>query len=205
MKISAAFPSNYLKAVDFESGDQTLTIKSVDVEEIGGQGKKEEKPIIYFREMEKGLVLNKTNANTIEKLFGSDDTDDWIGKQITIGESEIEFQGEAMMSIRVRLRTKAGSSGSSNINPSKPSNQIDPDKVLQAAKQNAWTIFGAKFSALPDAERMPKLKEIVAATFPGQAPTTLNVNQWNELVKNDFEVLAAPFGDDKVNPDDIPF
>lgn len=211
MKKNEAFPSKYLNAGDFDE-DQTLTIKEWSQEEFEGDKGKEQKVILHFEETAKGLVLNKTNWGCIEKVTGSDDTDDWIGKQITLGAVEVQFGNDMVWSVRVRTPKPKSGGGTfnkpngSNGASSKPSNQIDPDKVLQAAKKEAWTIFGAKFAAMPDADRVNKLKEIVAATFPGQAPTTLNANQWNQLVKDDFEVPTAPFGDEsEFAPDQIPF
>ncbi len=49
------------------------------------------------------MVCNKTNANTITKLYG-DDTDAWIGKPITLCAREVEFQGEMVLAIRVSLK-----------------------------------------------------------------------------------------------------
>ena len=82
MKTNDVFPSKYLKAEDdaFENGDMTATIKDVVKEQLG-QGK-DEKPVMYFREFAKGLVVNKTNWATCDKLFASDDSDDWIGQKV---------------------------------------------------------------------------------------------------------------------------
>lgn len=203
MKISSAFPSNYLKATDFEGGDQTLTIKGVQIENVGGQGKKEEKPVVYFREVDKGLILNKTNANTIEKLLKSDDTDEWLGSQITIGESEIEFQGEMMMGIRVRQRTKPAGG---NVNNNGGSSATNASDVLKSIKADAWKRFTAKHISTPKDEQMTKLIDLIAKNFPGNTPNTLGIHQWQQLIKDDFEIDAPPFGDEsEFKDDDIPF
>lgn len=107
MKLNEAFPSAFFKASDFEDGDRTLTIKSVDLEEIGKGDDKSTKPVISFRGEDKKFVCNKTNATTIAKVLNSDDTDDWIGQRITLGQREVEFKGEQMMSVRVSLKKPA--------------------------------------------------------------------------------------------------
>jgi hypothetical protein len=108
MNINEAFPSKYLKAdVDVTPDEPVhLTIKTVVVEAIGTGAKQENKPVIYFNENKKGLVLNKTNATTITKLYGAD-TDDWTGKRITLLWKEVEYQGEMQPGIRVSLRAPA--------------------------------------------------------------------------------------------------
>jgi hypothetical protein len=101
MNINDAFPSKYLKASDLpDEGSQAFTIEKIEIEEIGRN--KEKKPVIYFEEGHKGLVCNKTNARTIAKLLGSEDSDDWTGKIISLFRAEVEFGGEMVESIRVR-------------------------------------------------------------------------------------------------------
>src|SRR3990172_2487850 len=104
MKVSAAFPSKYLKADDLEDRDWSVTIKSVVIEDIGQGEQKQEKMIIYFHELDKGLVANKTDATVIEKLYG-DETDAWKGKPITLWPNhDVEFKGEIVSAIRVRSK-----------------------------------------------------------------------------------------------------
>lgn len=114
MKISDAFPSNFLRADDLQGKQVTVTISEITFEEIGQGRDKEEKLMIAFKGKEKKLVCNKTNANTISKLYG-DDTDEWIGKPITLVAREVEFQGDAVWAIRVSLKAPV------SAEPTKPS------------------------------------------------------------------------------------
>jgi len=110
MKLSEAFPSNFLKASDITDDVMTVTIKDAAVEQMGKGKDAENKLILSFRGMEKKLVCNKTNAATISKVIGSDDTDDWIGQRINLVVREVEFQGDITMGIRVSLQKPAGAS-----------------------------------------------------------------------------------------------
>jgi len=103
MKLSDAFQSNFLKASDLAGKTVTVTIESVDMEELGKGRDKEAKLIIGFVGKAKKLVCNKTNAGTIAKLYG-DETDNWLGKPITIAAREVEFQGDMVWAIRVSLQ-----------------------------------------------------------------------------------------------------
>jgi len=104
MKTNDIFPSKYLKAADLpEEGSQTFTIEKVTVEEIGKD--KERKPVVHFDETDKSMVCNKTNWNTIAKVAGSDDSDYWRGKKISLGRAEVEAFGEMVEAIRVRTKT----------------------------------------------------------------------------------------------------
>lgn len=106
MKLSEAFPSNFLKAEDLGGKPVTLTIEAIDFDEIGQGRDKEKKLIITFRKTDKKLICNKTNATTIGKLYG-EDTDAWVGQRITIMPREVEYQGEMVWSIRVSLQKPA--------------------------------------------------------------------------------------------------
>ena len=106
MNINEAYPSKYLKAdVDIpEDEDLVLTVKSVEVEQMGDG---EDKPVVYFNEIDKGLVLNKTNANAISNQYGAE-TDGWTGKKVALFATEVEFAGKMTLGIRVRLRVPKG-------------------------------------------------------------------------------------------------
>src|SRR6266404_8656042 len=104
MNIDDAFPSKYLKASDLpEEGTQSVTIEKITIEEIGRE--KQRKPVIYFEYLDKGFVCNKTNANTIAKIIGSRNLEDWTGKTIHLYRAEVEFGGEMVESIRVKIKS----------------------------------------------------------------------------------------------------
>jgi hypothetical protein len=102
-KLSDVFPSKYIKASDLEEGDLTLTMDDIK-QELVGQGQEATKRwVVTFDETTKSLVLNKTNAQSIAKLYG-EDTDHWIGNQIILYLSETSFQGDMVPCIRVRSK-----------------------------------------------------------------------------------------------------
>lgn len=116
MKVNQLFPSKYLKAADLpDEGAYVVTIEKVTVEEIGAN--KDQKPVIHFEELDKALVCNKTNARTISKVTGSEDTDEWIGAKINLYRAEVEFQGEMIEAIRVSLKKPATAGGKPNVRP----------------------------------------------------------------------------------------
>jgi hypothetical protein len=116
MNINEAFPSSYLKAEDLQGKSVTVTIEAVELVSLGQGQDKEQKILITFRGKEKGLVANKTNANTISKLYGPE-TDDWIGQTIIIKPMEVEFKGDLVWAIRVSLQKPGSKPGAV---PAKP-------------------------------------------------------------------------------------
>lgn len=129
MKLSQAFPSNFLKADDLGGKSVTVEIEEVTFEEIGQGRDKEHKIMLAFKGKEKKLICNKTNANTIAKLVGSDDTDDWVGHRITLMAREVDFQGTPTLSIRVSIQkpTPAGKPSAQAAPPIEPADQDGSD------------------------------------------------------------------------------
>lgn len=102
MDIDAAFPSQFLKASDLQGKNVTLMIDRVELEEIKGRRGNENKPVVYFSRTKKGLVLNVTNKNAIKAAYGGD-TDNWIGQQVILYPRIVDFQGEEVEAIRIRI------------------------------------------------------------------------------------------------------
>ena len=102
MKIGSAFPSKYLKAGDLAGREVACTISRVVVENVGGQGAEEDKPVLYLNGKSKGIVLNRTNAMTIAAKYG-DDTDAWLDQPIVVYPDQTMYQGRMVDCIRLRV------------------------------------------------------------------------------------------------------
>jgi hypothetical protein len=107
MRMNEAFPSKYLNAADLEEGDLIVVITGAEYHDFPARQDKpkETKPVLLL-DNEKPLILNKTNFKAIADLLGSDDTDDWVGQQITLTATQVESFGEQTMAIRVKLPRK---------------------------------------------------------------------------------------------------
>ena len=104
MKTNDVFPSKYLKAEDdvFDNGDFTVTVKSVVLEKLTSREKGEEdKPVMYFNELDKGLILNKTNWGVCAKLF-DEESDNWAGERVTLFTMDVDAFGDIVSAIRIR-------------------------------------------------------------------------------------------------------
>lgn len=97
---------NFLGAWTFANGDKTLTISDVGEMEMYDQetGGKKVEPVLHFAEEQLPMVLNVTNATTIEEVLGTDNWHDWVGKQIIVGTSKVKAFGKTQDAIRVRDR-----------------------------------------------------------------------------------------------------
>lgn len=103
MDINSLFPSKYLDGPGLKGAELILTIKGVDREAMPDKtGEKVVKGVLRFVEERRGIVLNKTNANRIAKMYGTE-TDGWTGKRITIYAEPVEAFGKIVEAIRVKL------------------------------------------------------------------------------------------------------
>ena len=93
------FPSKFLKAVDLKTRRQAVTIERWADEMVGSPP--EDKAVIYFRDFAKGLVLNKTNAESIEEVAGTDEMDAWASVSIVLVRTKTDFQGKRVECIRI--------------------------------------------------------------------------------------------------------
>ena len=96
MNINDAYPSKYLKASDLKGAKVRVTISKVDSEEVGDGNK----PVAYFVNKEKGLVLNKTNAMIIASAFGPE-TATWEGGEIYLYPGKTQFNGQMVDCLKV--------------------------------------------------------------------------------------------------------
>lgn len=96
-------PKETLFAFDLDGHDVTLEIEAVAGGELVGEnGRKTKKPMISFKGTTKKLAANSTNCKAIVALYGSSETNDWIGKRITLFVTTCEFGGKTVDCIRIR-------------------------------------------------------------------------------------------------------
>lgn len=104
MNIFSAFPSKYLKASDIPPGREAFVkINTVQMEAMETSG--DEKPVAYFINREKGLVLNVTNSNTIADAY-SPDTETWHGQPVVLFSTTTSFGGKQVPCLRVKIPPK---------------------------------------------------------------------------------------------------
>ena len=119
MKVSTMFPSSYLKAPDLvgsSNPEPVLEIVRVSLEEMPAFDDEPAKklPVAWFKETDKGMVMNVTNANMIAFLHG-DDTDEWIGKKIQLHTPPVAFRGKSAPGLRVKDSVPNGDTDDADI------------------------------------------------------------------------------------------
>ena len=96
---------DYIGAYALPDGnDLTLTISKVAKEVVtGNSGRKEQCMVMYFKEPNyKPMILNRTNAKSIQALVGSAFVEDWVGHKVTLYASTTRFGGDVVECLRIR-------------------------------------------------------------------------------------------------------
>jgi hypothetical protein len=146
------FPSKYLKAVEFKGRDATLTVTSVSLEKLAAEdGSVKEKGIVTFKETKKALVLNRTNAQCLIALWGYE-TDQWVGKRVTLFPATVQAFGAEELAIRVR--------GSPDLKKDMPIEINLPRKKPIRAVLRKTGGNGKKTAPAPEPEANPDTGEV---------------------------------------------
>ena len=112
MRIGEMKESKFLKKEDVGQG-RLFTINKIEKVNVALEDQpKEEKWVTYFREVEKGFVMNWTNLQLIAKAMGSDEVETWTGKQIVLYEDpNVSYGGKLTGGIRCRAPKQNAQSG----------------------------------------------------------------------------------------------
>lgn len=104
MNLNEVFPSTYLKKEHLPGNrDLILTIDSCTKENVGQGQDAEVRPVLWFKEDERGLVLNKTNVGRLYAAYNTVETDDLQGKKVSLYvDHEVGFGGKTVGGIRIR-------------------------------------------------------------------------------------------------------
>lgn len=100
MRMTEAFPSQFIKASDLGGREREVEIEGVVAELVGRQ--RDRKLVVSFKGQSKRLILNLTNASRIAEITGSDETDLWAGTRIVLFPAPGEYQGLQVDTVRVK-------------------------------------------------------------------------------------------------------
>tara|TARA_R100001244_G_scaffold69812_2_gene56872 strand:- start:1959 stop:2447 length:489 start_codon:yes stop_codon:yes gene_type:complete len=99
------FNYEYLGSYSLEGKREiVVSIKGVGSAKVTGQnGRKEDCFVVYFNEMDKPMILNRTNAKAIEKVAGSGLVEDWVTVRVTLYvEKGVKAFGDVVDALRIR-------------------------------------------------------------------------------------------------------
>jgi hypothetical protein len=106
--INQYFPSQWLRSEDLNGPSVVTIIQVRDVKFPGQRGESDQiKPVLVFRELEKDMIVNKTNFQALARITGRDSTEEWIGSKIQLRVEQVSAFGDVVDAIRIRPVPKA--------------------------------------------------------------------------------------------------
>ena len=96
MNVNEIYRSSYMRADDLKGRTGKYTISACKAEVVG----EDKRLVLAFSNNDIPLVLNKTNANSLAELYGSE-TGEWEGKAIKLVPSTTSYQGKMVKCIRI--------------------------------------------------------------------------------------------------------
>lgn len=130
---------NFINAelIGTEGAEKVVTIKDIDFAECydDGSKKKVQKQSVFFEEC-KPLVLNKTNAKTLKKLFSpnSDSPKDCIGHKVALKVEKVKAFGKVVDAIRIREYSEVKCEGCGK--PIMPGSGKTVAELVEISKRN---------------------------------------------------------------------
>lgn len=151
--INSLFPGKYLAASELEQGDVVMMIRELKIETIDGT---EQKPVLFFQNFDRGMVLNKTNAMRVAALYG-EDYDQWSGQPVTLTtEATKTPNGTPCRGLRIAERAPQGM-------PQQSPPPLPPQQQPPAPQQ------------MPQSQQWPQ-----QAGFPQQQQPAQQPPQWGQ-------------------------
>lgn len=99
--IFSFFKGEFITAVELGEKKPTLTISHVKAVKLeDDKGKMKNRPVVFFSETDRGLVLCRTNALCLAAMFG-EETDSWPGKKVTIHSEMVQVGPERKPGVRL--------------------------------------------------------------------------------------------------------
>lgn len=107
-RVSDMIESKYLKQSDAPD-PVIVTVTKVGRINIAKDGDQpDEKWAVRFKEFNKPMILNSTNIKLLEKACGSDDTDQWVGREVVVyTDDSVSFGGQIVGGLRIRKHQEA--------------------------------------------------------------------------------------------------
>ena len=90
----------YLKGEHLKGRKVTATIVELTIEETHANGRAEDKPVLYFKESKRGLILSPTNQRTLRAMFG-DEVTACIGKRVQLEAVPVRVAGRDTLPVRI--------------------------------------------------------------------------------------------------------
>lgn len=141
--------------IDGQYGSVQITIEKIFTGEFISQMGKESKVFAKLKEYQKPMVLNKTNLGRLQKVFGSFNPDDYIGKPVVLGVEKTKSPDGMVDALRFSTRPLPPQPTATK----KPVSDADIPKVIKSIQSGASTLEGLQQTREITAEQLVLIKK----------------------------------------------
>ena len=132
--------SEWLHGDDIEDGDTAIILDEAVFGQI--EGNKQMQCTILYKDNERKLGINKTNAGILESYFGTE-TMTWKGKKILLYKNPVQLHGKQVVGFRIGIPKQPGMdpTGSGNVPQqpaTPPSQQLGHEGVKTECLHTTW-------------------------------------------------------------------
>lgn len=92
---------SYIKAEDLQGRAVRVSIERVELETIKSDKGDERKLVAHFAGKDKALALNRTNADTLAEIFGTENYDEWLGLVVLYPDTTM-YAGKRVPCVRIK-------------------------------------------------------------------------------------------------------
>lgn len=98
------FDYRFISAEELDGKEVILTISGIERDEVYSVSAraKEKKAALKFKETDKMVILNATNARSITTILGTPQVEQWVGKRICLYPVAIQAFGQNVEAIRIK-------------------------------------------------------------------------------------------------------
>ena len=153
-----AFDYNYMGAWSIPTGVKTVEVTIIKINKAEGakiQGKIKDIVLIYFKEFDKPMILNKENSKILTWNYGIKDADKWIGKTAFLfSDPEVDAFGskvEALRFIKNQERGKFNPDAKQKLDVTSPNFESLATWLLEKESRTLDNLKG-KYDLTPVAE-----------------------------------------------------
>lgn len=141
--------------IDGQYGSVQITIEKIFTGEFISQMGKESKVFAKLKEYQKPMVLNKTNLGRLQKVFGSFNPDDYIGKPVVLGVEKTKSPDGMVDALRFSTRPLPPQPTATK----KPVSDADIPKVIKSIQSGATTLEALQQTREITAEQLVLIKK----------------------------------------------
>ncbi len=141
MNVKDLISGKYLSAKDMVGQRVLATLDICQIEEFENKntGGTDSRPVVYFEDLDQGMVLNKTNLKVLAREFG-EETAQWKGKRVLVTTHKVKTPaGAEVDGLRIEPWAEPVAAAPRSARRGTPAPAPTPDRAVPAREDLSQT------------------------------------------------------------------